>query len=327
MRVKVIEKEKQKTYKFLQDLNSTLEEISLYLSRENKVYIQLHKILKTTFSLDTIKKRSEEIQDILKKEFLENPVIDDKYFKRLRNFIFSNLSLFIDIFNSFFNKLLTRYKSNFFEKDKWEAENPVTLLSASYFLLNLTFKSLRNIVNRYFNIGFKEHIELQVKDDNDPIWDTSNMKYIEFSSDIKRIKEYANIILSQCEAEEIKNNILLHLQISEFIKNAIRHGNKFDIKKKVKIWYDITSDYAKLIIEDEGEGFKNLEEWNRFNKLRTKFIKTKDLKNILKYAAYKSLDSRDDDGGNFLFSALEYWDSGVIFNKKRNRVVVIKYFY
>ncbi len=323
----VIEKEIQKTEKFLKDLFSILEEVSIYLSNKNKVYRMLYKILKTPFSMDTIQKKSLELQERLKKEFLENIKFDREYFKKLRNFIFTDLYLFTEMFNSFFNKILSKLKVSLFKKEKWESENPVTLLSASYFLLNFTVKSLRNIVNRYFNVGFEEHTELEIRGDDAPIWNTSGMKYVEFPSDITKIKEFASIILNDCDSEDIKNNVLLKLQISEFIKNAIRHGNKLDINKKVKVWYNINSDYVKLIIEDEGEGFKNLEEWNRFNKMRTKFIKARDLVNVLKYAAYKSSESNNDDGGNFLFSALEYWDSGVIFNEKRNKIAVIKYFY
>ena len=34
------------------------------------------------------------------------------------------------------------------------------------------------------------------------------------------------------------------------------------INKKVKVWYDFSETSARLIIEDEGEGFKDLEKWN-----------------------------------------------------------------
>ena len=51
------------------------------------------------------------------------------------------------------------------------------------------------------------------------------------------------------------------------------------------------------------------------------------VKNVLKYATYKTEQSTENDGGNFLFSALEYWDSGILFSSKRNKLYVMKYFY
>ena len=35
--------------------------------------------------------------------------------------------------------------------------------------------------------------------------------------------------------------------------------------------------------------------------------------------------SEDDDGGNALFAAVEFWDSGLIYNNKRNKVAALKY--
>jgi len=319
--------ENKKVLKFIADINSTLEEISIYLSKRHKIYQTLLKDLKSDYSIISLNNKAVSIIGIIKQKFINPSIVDENHFRELRNFIFSDLSIFIDMFNSFFNKLISKYKTNFLGKEKWETENPITLLSASYFLLNLTFKNLRNIVNRYFNLGFEEHTELLTRKDDDKIWDTSKMKFKEFISDIRKIKEYAEEILNETDVEELKNNMLIKLQISEFIKNAIRHGNKLDKNKKVKIWYDINSDYAKLIIEDEGDGFKNIEEWNRFNRLRNKYIKAQDIGNVLKYASYRTKESIENDGGNFLFSALEYWDSGVIFNEKRNKIVVVKYFY
>ncbi len=319
--------ENRKVLNFIADINSTLEEISVYLGKKHKIHLTLLNNIKSNYSIIALKKKSDLIMKIINKNFISPSIIDNDYFRRLRNFIFSDLSIFVDMFNLFFNKLLSKYKTNFFGKDKWEDENPITLLSASYFLLNLNFRNLRNIVNRYFNLGFEEHSELLIKKDDDKIWDTSKMNFKEFISDIKKIKEYAEEILDEIDIEEFKTNMLMKLQISEFIKNAIRHGNKLDKTKKVKVWYDINQDYAKLIIEDEGDGFKGIEEWNRFNKLRNKYIKAQDIGNVLKYASYRTNASMENDGGNFLFSALEYWDSGVIFNEKRNKVVVIKYFY
>ena len=47
---------------------------------------------------------------------------------------------------------------------------------------------------------------------------------------------------------------------------------------------------------------------------------------MLKYINYRGPNSTDMDGGNALFAAIEYWNGGMIYNLKRNKVSVIRYF-
>ncbi len=76
-------------------------------------------------------------------------------------------------------------------------------------------------------------------------------------SDIK------NITLVEKLIDDISNQYELHsdiygkllLAIVEGVNNAIVHGNKLDIKKKVKLEYTITEKKLEFIIQDEGEGF------------------------------------------------------------------------
>jgi hypothetical protein len=42
--------------------------------------------------------------------------------------------------------------------------------------------------------------------------------------------------------------------------------------------------------------------------------------------AWKTENSDRFDGGNAMFAALEYWDSGVVYSEKRNTVAVGKRF-
>ncbi len=49
------------------------------------------------------------------------------------------------------------------------------------------------------------------------------------------------------------NNILL--AVTEAVNNAIIHGNKNDIKKKIELEFVITDEFIKIIVTDEGEGF------------------------------------------------------------------------
>lgn len=47
----------------------------------------------------------------------------------------------------------------------------------------------------------------------------------------------------------------LFIALDEAFVNAVKHGNKFDVAKTVRIAADISPDEARFTIEDEGEGF------------------------------------------------------------------------
>jgi len=48
----------------------------------------------------------------------------------------------------------------------------------------------------------------------------------------------------------------VHLALEEAFINAIRHGNKMDPTKKVKVDYLVGSDKVEVSLTDQGEGFK-----------------------------------------------------------------------
>jgi serine/threonine-protein kinase RsbW len=50
-----------------------------------------------------------------------------------------------------------------------------------------------------------------------------------------------------------KSNI--YIALDEAFVNAVKHGNRFDAEKSVKISADITPEEARFIVEDEGAGF------------------------------------------------------------------------
>jgi len=318
--------EKKHTSQFLKDIYSTLDEIIIYLEDKEAIYQSIKKAIAISNSFyDGLKKNTYNIKDQV--ELFRNKMdFSHDFYRDLRSFIFSDLSLLLDKFYSLFNRLKNTARIDVFKRGQWEEFDPITLLAASYFLLRLNYRQLKNNVNKYFNIGFQPNIELKVVDGKNALWNTAGMKYKEFFSDIRRIKEYAIEIINDCHVENLEESILM-LQISEFIKNGIRHGHLFDKDKKVKVWYIINTDYARLIFEDEGEGFKDLEKWNEFNKKRVYYIEKRDVKMAFNYISYRTEKSTENDGGNFLISAMEYWDSGVIFNPGKNKVYVMKYFY
>lgn len=47
----------------------------------------------------------------------------------------------------------------------------------------------------------------------------------------------------------------LFVALDEAFVNAVKHGNKFDVSKLVRIAAEVSSQEARFIIEDEGEGF------------------------------------------------------------------------
>jgi serine/threonine-protein kinase RsbW len=47
----------------------------------------------------------------------------------------------------------------------------------------------------------------------------------------------------------------IRLALEEGLINAIKHGNRFDPKKKVQVEYRIDPRHLEVIIEDEGPGF------------------------------------------------------------------------
>ncbi|MGP1594797.1 MAG: ATP-binding protein [Treponema sp.] len=164
--------------------------------------------------------------------------------------------------------------------------------------------------------------ELRV-DGNDPLFDKTGMLYKEFPSDFRQIR-YFTLLIVQSAPLEIKGINLLEQQISEIIKNAVKHGNKCDPSKKVKVWYDFSQEHAHLIIEDEGPGFTDLEKWNEFNKKRLDFLHKQDFTSLESYVSFRTAESDDYDGGNALFAALEYWNGGFVFGEKKNSIAMLK---
>ena len=145
----------------------------------------------------------------------------------------------------------------------------------------------------------------------------------DFPSDFRQIR-YFTLLIVQSAPSEIKELNLLEQQISEVIKNAVKHGNHCDINKKVTVWYSFSPTHAHLIVQDEGEGFKDLEKWNEFNRRRLEALSVQDFAKLSNYVSYRTKDSDPQDGGNALFAALEYWDGGFVYNGKRNAVAMLK---
>ncbi len=173
--------------------------------------------------------------------------------------------------------------------------------------------------------NYLEQIKVIKVDENSPLFDTTNMLYKEFPSDFRQIR-YFTLLIVQSAPPEIKEINLLEQQISEIIKNAVKHGNKCQPGKKVRVWYSFSPTEAHLIVQDEGDGFKDLEKWNEFNRKRIQLLSEGKYDELADYVSFRTAKSDDNDGGNALFAALEYWNAGFIYNAKRNGVAMLKKF-
>lgn len=164
-----------------------------------------------------------------------------------------------------------------------------------------------------------------VVDGSSPLFDKTNLFYKKFPSDQRQIRYFALVIVQKAPPE-IQEINLLEQQISELLKNAVKHGNKNDPSKSVHVWYHFTSEKAHLIVEDEGEGFKDLEKWNEFNTQRIKCLQERNFDELDNFVSFRTDRSDEHDGGNALFAALEYWNEGMVYNDKKNGVAVYKDF-
>lgn len=172
----------------------------------------------------------------------------------------------------------------------------------------------------------KEEAVKQIKvDENSPLFDRTGLLHKEFPSDFRQIR-YFTLLIVQTAPPDIKEINLLEQQISEIIKNAVKHGNKCDMEKKVRVWYSFSPEHAHIIVEDEGEGFKDLDKWNEFNRKRQTLLEGDDFAALADYVSFRGAAADDNDGGNALFAALEYWNGGFVFNQKRNAVAMLKRF-
>jgi serine/threonine-protein kinase RsbW len=162
-------------------------------------------------------------------------------------------------------------------------------------------------------------------DGKSPLFDRSGMFHKSFPSDFRQIR-YFTLTIVQNAPMEFKEINLLEQQISELIKNAVKHGNRNDIRKTVQIWFLFDDESARLIVQDEGKGFTDLEKWNEFNRERNACFQNQDFERMARYVSYLTKDSDEHDSGNALFAALEYWDGGVVFTEARNCIAVARNF-
>jgi len=76
-------------------------------------------------------------------------------------------------------------------------------------------------------------------------------------NDGRLLKEVSNKLISDLKEKGVDTDIIfdIHVGFEEALRNAMIHGNKEDIGKKVMIETENTGRKVVICVEDEGEGF------------------------------------------------------------------------
>ena len=81
--------------------------------------------------------------------------------------------------------------------------------------------------------------------------------FLEISSDKKNIKVVEDLMLNVNKVFGLPEEeyFKMMIAVTEIVMNAIVHGNKENVYKKVKIYVDHDDKSMKIIVMDEGDGF------------------------------------------------------------------------
>ena len=92
----------------------------------------------------------------------------------------------------------------------------------------------------------------------------------------------------------------LFVALDEAFVNAVKHGNKFDVTKNIRVVADVTPKEARFTIEDEGEGF--------------------DVSAIPNPTDIENLFKSSGRGVMFMYNIMDE----VVYNDKGNRITMVK---
>jgi serine/threonine-protein kinase RsbW len=120
-----------------------------------------------------------------------------------------------------------------FRRDDFDEEELKNLI-ATVLDYKIRFVDKKHVVS-----GLHEHIAFELPS-------SLSLMHIVLEYLTKRVEN-----LGVCNPEQSN----LFVALDEAFVNAVKHGNKFDAHKLVRITADVSSSEAKFTIEDEGEGF------------------------------------------------------------------------
>ena len=80
----------------------------------------------------------------------------------------------------------------------------------------------------------------------------------EVKSDPAEALKVCEQILSKLQCNNFGRDdvFAVHLALEEALLNAMKHGNKMDPQRKVKVEYSANGDKVEITVTDQGEGFK-----------------------------------------------------------------------
>ncbi len=84
---------------------------------------------------------------------------------------------------------------------------------------------------------------------------------VHFGSCLHKARDVENEILAACEKHHFGEADLfaLKLALEEALVNAVKHGNKLDPAKEVRVHYRVCDQRVDITVEDQGEGFNPAE--------------------------------------------------------------------
>jgi serine/threonine-protein kinase RsbW len=77
-------------------------------------------------------------------------------------------------------------------------------------------------------------------------------------SDLAESRDVHKAIMDRVEAQHYdeQSTFAIRLALEEGLMNAIKHGNKLDVKKTVHVEAKVTPKSTEIVIEDQGKGFE-----------------------------------------------------------------------
>lgn len=84
---------------------------------------------------------------------------------------------------------------------------------------------------------------------------------IEFHSSLDKARQVECDILEACKSQRFGEGDLFAIKLSleEALVNAVKHGNRMDPAKVVRVQYQVNPQRADIAIEDQGAGFNPAE--------------------------------------------------------------------
>ncbi len=165
-----------------------------------------------------------------------------------------------------------------FRRDNFE-ENELKDLIATVLDYKIRFVDKAETVK-----GLRESIEFELPS-------TISVMHIVLEYLMKRVEK-----LGVCKPEQSN----LFVALDEAFVNAVKHGNKFDAGKLIRVAMEVSQDEARFTIEDQGEGF--------------------DLENIPDPLDPKNLFKTTGRGVLFIYNIMDE----VMYNERGNRLTMVK---